>query len=316
LFVNALFRISRTGTAWRDSPPDFGDWKNTHRRFYRRRNRLLVNALFRISRTGAAWRDSPPDFGDWKNTHRRFCRRRDRAVWEKPLEAPIVEPDHEWLTIDASFCRRRDSGVWERLLETLVDQPVNFAGERLPTPMGLRVVPRDDRRRQRRRRPCTLQGIPAGGLPPPEGLDAERHLAERHLAADGHGMPIGVIVTEGSGADREEARASIDGLSGEALWADRGYDGNEMMDKAVESGCRVVIPSKKNREARGDCDKELYTLCDARSGTPFFTPSDGAPWRPVRQSGVFLFLRPSQSAAFHRGPKQFDDPIRGSCRPF
>ena len=26
------------------------------------------------TRTGAPWRDLPPDYGDWKNTHRRFCR--------------------------------------------------------------------------------------------------------------------------------------------------------------------------------------------------------------------------------------------------
>lgn len=56
-------------------------------------NRLFINAVFWILRTGAPWRDLPPDLGDWKNTHRRFCRWRDRGVWEKILEALIVEPD-------------------------------------------------------------------------------------------------------------------------------------------------------------------------------------------------------------------------------
>ncbi|WP_300785662.1 transposase, partial [uncultured Desulfovibrio sp.] len=50
-------------------------------------NRLFINAVFRILRTGAPWRDLPPDPGDWKNTHRRFRRWRDRGVWEKILEA-------------------------------------------------------------------------------------------------------------------------------------------------------------------------------------------------------------------------------------
>ena len=54
---------------------------------------------------GAPWRDLLPDLGDWKNTHRRFCRWRDRGVWEKILEALIVEPDFEWLIIDASHCK-------------------------------------------------------------------------------------------------------------------------------------------------------------------------------------------------------------------
>ena len=37
-----------------------------------RDNRLFINAVFWILRTGAPWRDLPPDYGDWKNTHRRF----------------------------------------------------------------------------------------------------------------------------------------------------------------------------------------------------------------------------------------------------
>ena len=47
----------------------------------------------------------PPDYGDWKNTHRRFCRWRDRGVREQVPEVVIVEPDFEWLMIDASHCK-------------------------------------------------------------------------------------------------------------------------------------------------------------------------------------------------------------------
>ncbi len=68
-------------------------------------NRLFINAVFWIFRTGAPWRDLPPDYGDWKNTHRRFCRWRDKGVWEGILEAVIDEPDFEWLMIDASHCK-------------------------------------------------------------------------------------------------------------------------------------------------------------------------------------------------------------------
>ncbi len=39
-----------------------------------RNNRLFINAVFWILRTGAPWRDLPPSYGDWENTHRRFCR--------------------------------------------------------------------------------------------------------------------------------------------------------------------------------------------------------------------------------------------------
>ena len=33
-------------------------------------NRRFIDAVCWILRTGAPWRDLPPDYGDWKNTHR------------------------------------------------------------------------------------------------------------------------------------------------------------------------------------------------------------------------------------------------------
>lgn len=56
-------------------------------------------------RTGAPWRDLPASYGDWKNTHRRFCRWRDRGIWERLLEQLIDEPDMASLMIDASHCK-------------------------------------------------------------------------------------------------------------------------------------------------------------------------------------------------------------------
>ena len=51
-----------------------------------RDNRQFVNAVFWILRTGAPWRDLPPSYGDWKNTHKRFCHWRDKGGWERLLE--------------------------------------------------------------------------------------------------------------------------------------------------------------------------------------------------------------------------------------
>ena len=68
-------------------------------------NRLFINAVFWILRTGAPWRDLPPDYGDWKNTHRRFCRWRDSGAWENLLSALVIEPNYEWLMIDASHSK-------------------------------------------------------------------------------------------------------------------------------------------------------------------------------------------------------------------
>jgi transposase len=72
-----------------------------------RDNRLFINAVCWILRTGAPWRDLPPDQGDWKHTHRRFCRWRDRGIWEGLLAQWVTEPDFEWLMIDASHIKVR-----------------------------------------------------------------------------------------------------------------------------------------------------------------------------------------------------------------
>ena len=77
-------------------------------------NRQFINGVFWILRTGAPWRDLPPVYGDWKNTHRRFCRWRDRNVWENLLEKLVVEPNLEWLMIDASHIKVHQHGAGAR----------------------------------------------------------------------------------------------------------------------------------------------------------------------------------------------------------
>lgn len=70
-----------------------------------RDNRRFINGVCWILRTGAPWRDLPADYGDWKNTHRRFCRWRDKGVWAELFMKLKDEPDCEWLMIDASHIK-------------------------------------------------------------------------------------------------------------------------------------------------------------------------------------------------------------------
>lgn len=70
-----------------------------------RDNRLFINAVFWILNTGSPWRDLPPEYGDWKNTHRRFCRWRDKGIWEILLQQLIHLPGFEWLMIDMSHAK-------------------------------------------------------------------------------------------------------------------------------------------------------------------------------------------------------------------
>ena len=73
-------------------------------------------------------------------------------------------------------------------------------------------------------------------------------------------MPVRVVVTAGTTADCTQAIALIDGITAQFLLADRGYDSNEIIDKAIASGCEIVIPPKKNRKVQRDYDTELYRV--------------------------------------------------------
>jgi len=68
-------------------------------------NRQFINAVFWILRTGSPWRDLPPDYGNWNTVQRRFCRWRDKGIWENLLEQVIDDPDFEWLMIDATYIK-------------------------------------------------------------------------------------------------------------------------------------------------------------------------------------------------------------------
>ena len=52
----------------------------------------------------------------------------------------------------------------------------------------------------------------------------------------------------------------IEGISAEYLLADRGYDSNEIIEKALAAGMQVVIPPRKSRKEPRDYDRYLYKL--------------------------------------------------------
>jgi transposase len=74
-------------------------------------NRKFINAVIWILRTGSPWRDLPPEYGSWKNTHRRFCRWRDKGIWENILEAMSGDLDYKWIRLDSTYikCNQRPS---------------------------------------------------------------------------------------------------------------------------------------------------------------------------------------------------------------
>ena len=62
---------------------------------------------------GEPWRDLPKEYGDLKNTHRRFTRWRNNGIWNKILESMMDEPDLSSIMIDATYvkCHIHSSGA-------------------------------------------------------------------------------------------------------------------------------------------------------------------------------------------------------------
>lgn len=52
----------------------------------------------------------------------------------------------------------------------------------------------------------------------------------------------------------------INGIAAQFFLADRGYDSNTLIEKAIEAGCEVVIPPKKNRKKQRSYDKHIYKM--------------------------------------------------------
>ena len=70
-------------------------------------NRLMFNAIFRLARSGSAWRDLPECFGSWKTVYSRFCKWRDDDTPFNIFHALNAEADYENLSIDSTSVKAR-----------------------------------------------------------------------------------------------------------------------------------------------------------------------------------------------------------------
>ena len=73
-------------------------------------------------------------------------------------------------------------------------------------------------------------------------------------------MPVRFFITSGTTADCTVAAQLIEGFQAEYLLADRGYDTDAIILKAVNEGMIPVIPPRKNRKHLREYDEYLYKL--------------------------------------------------------
>jgi transposase len=75
--------------------------------------RRFVDAVLWIARTGAAWEDLPPRFGNPNSVWRRFDRWARSGVWVRLFEA-LQDPDVEWLILDSTVIRAHPNAAGAR----------------------------------------------------------------------------------------------------------------------------------------------------------------------------------------------------------
>jgi transposase len=76
--------------------------------------------------------------------------------------------------------------------------------------------------------------------------------------SDALGNPLDFILTEGERADCTQALQLLEGKSGGAVLADKGYDADYIEEAIIAMNGEVVIPPKSNRTAPREYDSFLY----------------------------------------------------------
>ena len=80
-----------------------------------------------------------------------------------------------------------------------------------------------------------------------------------HMMCDALGLPIKFILTAGEVSDFTQAIPLLKDETADYVLADKGYDGDEIINYISKSvGAQVVIPPKSNRVIQRNYDKYIY----------------------------------------------------------
>jgi transposase len=74
----------------------------------------------------------------------------------------------------------------------------------------------------------------------------------------GLGLPVTVVLTPGQAADVKQAEELMRGAPAEVVIGDKGYDSDGLVAAIQAKGAEAVIPPKKNRKVRRECDQDRY----------------------------------------------------------
>jgi transposase len=196
-----------------------------------RDHREVVNGILWKLRTGAPWRDLPERYGPWQTCYDRFSRWRRDGTWDRLLADAQTKTDAvgevEWLvSVDSTIARAHQHAAGARRRPSKQDAKRGFShpeGEAL--------------------------GRSRGGL-----------TTKLHLACDGRGRPLSVVVTPGQRHESTQLEAVLDAIRVKRpggvgrpskrptrLIADRGYSYPSCRLLLRQRGIRHTIPERSDQ---------------------------------------------------------------------
>jgi transposase len=79
-----------------------------------------------------------------------------------------------------------------------------------------------------------------------------------HVACDGYGKPVKILLTPGQTHDVTQGPQLIQESDADKISADKGYDSDEFIAEIESRDAQAVIPPRSNRLEQRDYDKEEY----------------------------------------------------------
>jgi len=199
-----------------------------------RDHRVVVNGILCKLRTGAPWRDLPGRYGPWQTCYDRFVRWRRDGTWDTLLAAVLTGADAagaiEWeVCVDSTTVRAHQHAAGARRHSSRSDQArktIHLREEAL--------------------------GRSRGGL-----------TTKVHLACDGRGRPVSVVLTPGQRHDSTQLGPVLDAIRvprpqgrgrprrrPDRVIADKGYSYPTCRRLLRQRGIKHTIPERRDQRRR------------------------------------------------------------------
>ncbi|MGK5676654.1 IS5 family transposase [Micromonospora sp. URMC 106] len=227
--VSVVRRGELTDEAWAVIAPLLPEPGSSRGRW--RDPRQVINGILWKLRTGAPGRDLPDRFGPWKTCHERLRGWTADGTWDRILAAAQVHDDGtpvQWtISIDSSIVRAHQHAAGARKKGL----PDKSGDAWCASWRGHRSIPR--------------------------GLSTRIH-----LAVDGRGRPLSILLTPGQAGDNPQLLALLDAIAvnepgpgrprkrPDVLIADKGYAHDSTRRALRHRGIRHVVPERSDQVAR------------------------------------------------------------------